>query len=298
MKNLLNVTILALIIGGLIVTNQLQTARSSIDNADTLQTAAVAYEEGQFAEAAAAYQQMVDSGVRNSHLYYNLGNAYLKQEEVGQAILNYRRATRLDPRDADLRANLALAELQTKDQLDSSGDSFIHQLASQSEQWATMNEMALLALIWWFLLMLCLLAYRHTDAERWQEGLQYAMFGLICLLLVTTIPAACYVYIESSQPAAIIMAEKVDVHSGPNPQFLVEFSLHQGTEVRLLERRDGWARLTLPGNQLQGWVAASEVMVIGEGPALFDVVGLLASRVTRPPHPIIADRSVVWNKGS
>lgn len=282
MKYLLNFIIFSLIIGGLVVTTRPQPVRSSIDTASAIQTAAVAYEEGRFAEAATAYQTLLDSGVRNSQLYYNLGNAYLKQEEVGQAILNYRRAARLDPRDADLRANLALAELQTKDQLDSSGESIVHQLASQSEQWATINEMALLALIGWFLLMFCLLAYRHSDTERWQEGLQYAMFGFACLLLATVIPAACYLYIESNHPAAIVMADNVDVHSGPNTQFLVEFSLHQGTEVRLLERRDGWARLTLPGNQLQGWVTASDVAVIGEGPAFVEAAGLLATGVTQP----------------
>ena len=37
------------------------------------------YEAGQFEQAAAGYEAIIEAGVRNSDVYYNLGNAYFKQ---------------------------------------------------------------------------------------------------------------------------------------------------------------------------------------------------------------------------
>ena len=53
---------------------------------------------------------MVDSGVRNSRLYFNLANAYLQSGETGRAVANYRRSLKLDPTNRDSRTNLAHAE--------------------------------------------------------------------------------------------------------------------------------------------------------------------------------------------
>src|SRR5687767_5401361 len=44
-----------------------------------------------FAEAAVKFEVLVDAGVRNGRLYYDLGNAYLQAGRIGQAIVNYRR---------------------------------------------------------------------------------------------------------------------------------------------------------------------------------------------------------------
>jgi hypothetical protein len=70
-------------------------------------------------------------------------------------------------------------------------------------------------------------------------------------------------FTEQRYPPGVIVAEQVDVTSGPGgpDQYLVEFDLHSGTEVRLLESRPGWRRVTLPGN-LQGWVPEEAVELV------------------------------------
>src|SRR6266516_756133 len=67
------------------------------------------YEEGKFTEAAAAYEKMLRQGQASPALYFNLGNALFKSGQVGRALLNYRLAERLAPRDPDIRANLKFA---------------------------------------------------------------------------------------------------------------------------------------------------------------------------------------------
>jgi tetratricopeptide (TPR) repeat protein len=68
-----------------------------------------AYAEGRFGEAAAHYESLVNSGQWNANLFYDLGNAYFRLGDFGQAILNYERALALEPRHPEAEANLQLA---------------------------------------------------------------------------------------------------------------------------------------------------------------------------------------------
>ena len=74
-----------------------------------------AYKEDRYQEAIDGYFQLIDNGYVNGHLYYNLGNAYFRSGQLGRAILNYKRAQLLIPRDADLNFNLRYALDQTQD---------------------------------------------------------------------------------------------------------------------------------------------------------------------------------------
>src|SRR5262245_10878323 len=64
------------------------------------------YEQGKFAEAAAAYEQLIHSGHRSAALFYNLGNAWFKAGQQGRAIAAYRQAEKWNPRDPNLNFNL------------------------------------------------------------------------------------------------------------------------------------------------------------------------------------------------
>jgi SH3-like domain-containing protein len=58
------------------------------------------------------------------------------------------------------------------------------------------------------------------------------------------------------------VADEINVISGPDDQYVTEFTLHSGAEVELVETRGNWARLQLPGGQLQGWVPAESIIGI------------------------------------
>ena len=84
-------------------------AKTPVDLTHSMATAQRLYEQGRYEAAAQIYQQMVDHGFEDSRLFHQLGNAYFKQGDTGRAVLNYRRAEQLAPRDADIEANLQLA---------------------------------------------------------------------------------------------------------------------------------------------------------------------------------------------
>src|SRR5262245_21337339 len=75
-------------------------ASTGFDSANRL------YEQGKFSDAAAAYEQLIQSGTVSSAIYFNLGNAYFKSGQLGHAIAAYRDAQLIAPQDPDVRANL------------------------------------------------------------------------------------------------------------------------------------------------------------------------------------------------
>src|SRR5213596_601477 len=66
------------------------------------------YAQKDYAGAALAYEQALQAG-HSAAVHYNLGNALFKAGKIGRAILNYRRAHYIDPRDPDITGNLDFA---------------------------------------------------------------------------------------------------------------------------------------------------------------------------------------------
>lgn len=259
MKRVLTFSLVCLLI---IIGQSLALAQSSVVT-DLMKDANQLYEAGQFDEAAAVYQSLVDAGLEDGALFFNLGNAYFKQEDWGQAILNYRRAQRLMPRDPDIRANLALVRLQTIDQIDTQGEGLLSRLAKLVQQWLTLNEMAVATLALWFALVILLIIFWRLGQSSLKQGVFYLLIVVAILLVGGLFSLGGRLYVENVRPDGVIVAEEeVKVMSGPGSQYIVEFSLHNGTEVSILEERSNWTRLALTGGQLQGWVPASAVEAV------------------------------------
>jgi tetratricopeptide (TPR) repeat protein len=238
-------------------------AQEPVTPTEAMRLANEDYETGKYADAAAIYEAIIDSGLHHSSVYYNLGNAYFKQKDLGRAILNYRRAQWLDPRDGDIRANLSIARAQTVDRLEAPPENGFSNLIQLAEEWLTLSEAMALALALWFLMgVLAVLALLQPRLWRW-SGIGIGVLALF--LLIGLISITNRHFKEQDSPSAVIVAEVADVTSGPgtSEQYLVEFSLHSGAEVSLIESRPGWRRITLPGD-LQGWVPEEAVERVNE----------------------------------
>src|SRR5215470_19112395 len=77
--------------------------------------------QGYYQQAIAGYEQLIAAGIHNAKLYYNLGNAYFRLNDLGRAILHYRRGLRLEPGNRQLQANLSYARSRRVDQIEISG---------------------------------------------------------------------------------------------------------------------------------------------------------------------------------
>lgn len=237
-------------------------AKPSVTATETMWTANQLYETGQYEQAAYAYQQLVDQGYADSALLYNLGNAYFKQGDSGQAILNYRRAQQLAPRDSDIQANLALARAQTVDQLEeiSDNDGFVGNLAALTAGWLALNELAMITLGLWVLFAFLVIGFSSSRrGSGLREGLGYALVLSSLVLIVGLVGLLSRLHITNARPEAVVVAQEVTVASGPGSQYATEFTLHSGAEVSLAETQGSWVRLAGADSELQGWVPTSAV---------------------------------------
>jgi len=148
------IALAGLLLTGLLIAAGLTMYADSPADTGAMMASNELYDAGRYAESAQVYEQIVDQGYQDSALYYNLGNAYYKQGDLGRAILNYVRAERLAPRDADVRANLELARAQTIDLLGPAERSLPARLAAAVQSRLTTNELAAATLALWFLLTL------------------------------------------------------------------------------------------------------------------------------------------------
>jgi len=250
------ITILTIIITYVLIPTPL--IAQSAFNTDTFLRGNQLYEGGYYIEAAQTYQQLLDLGIEDQTLYYNLGNAYFKQNDLGRAILNYERAMQLAPRDTDIRTNLDLARSQLIDKYDTAGASPLYQLVILGSEWLTLNEMALIILALWIVFMLFFLLYRRTKNSGLREVLPLFLTFLGLLWIGSILVLGNRVYLEQERPQAIILVPEIEVRSGPG-EYTAEFTLHSGAKVSIMEQRGEWVRLALPDEQLQGWVEASTI---------------------------------------
>ena len=219
------------------------------------------YVNGRYAEAAQAYEQLIAQGAADSAVYYNLGNAYFRQGDVGRAILNYRRAAQLDPRDADIQANLDLARAQATDQFAPESGSPLDNFAAATRTVLTVNEMALLALGAWLLFGLLWFLYYQSRNGRLRDVLRASLVlaGLLVVLAVGALGSRMWIEGENGRTPGVVIAESISVSAEPDVNATVNFDLHSGAEVEISDRRGDWAQVSLPGGQVEGWVPATAV---------------------------------------
>ncbi len=236
-------------------------AQSTVSPIEAMQMANQAYQAGQYGRAVTAYQAIVDAGLQHSSLYYNLGNAYFKQEDWGRAILNYRRAQSLAPRDKDIATNLAIARAHTADQLAEKQTGLIPYLAWLTSSWLTLGETKVLVLVIW--LAVTAWAVPTILWTKRRRICSVVMAGLGCCLLIGLASMLSQIYLDRLYPPVVVVAHEVEVTNGPGSvgRYVLELQVHHGTEAHLLERRGGWYLLAFPNN-MQGWVSAEAVVTV------------------------------------
>ncbi|MCB1056859.1 MAG: hypothetical protein KDD11_15270 [Acidobacteria bacterium] len=218
--------------------------------------AAKAYEAGSYEDAAAGFRQVLAAGVENGHVLYDLGNAYLRNGELGRAIASYRRAETYRPRDQDIQANLDFARKSTKDAIAPPAPSEVFSALFFWHYRLGRGELAVLVLVL-NLLFWGSLAVRSFRPRS--ELLRWTVVGLLVLLVLGAGSLALHRLFPSR--VAVVVPQEISAHNGPADDEVVRFKLHAGTEVVVADQRDGWLRIELPDGQ-QGWIQSDGAEVV------------------------------------
>jgi hypothetical protein len=215
-----------------------------------------AYLAGDFAKAERLWEDLASEGLTSPALHLNLGNARLRAGRRGAAIASYVRALRLDPGDPDARHNLELARTTNVDRLvGGAGPSLLARVATRTSNGAAA---AAFALPWW-LLWGCL-AGRLLTGRRVRAWLGA---GAAVATLAAILGGSVLVARDAEQRAAsaVVIVPSTGVREGPEEALRATTSLHEGTELEVLEVRNGSVRVKL-ANGLEGWVSARDLEAI------------------------------------
>lgn len=227
--------------------------------ADLLRRGHAAYESGDFTAAIAAYSAAERAGVRNGPLYYNLGNAYFKIGDLGRAIASYRRAEILAPRDRMLRSNLEYVLAQREDKAVQTASMPLVAAAQDAFHWLNVNEWMQIGLALYVLA--CALWVVRLLARGRTTALRLAVLGTQGLLVLCLVVLGFKIYSVHGIHRGVVSASRVAVMSGPGKDYTAEFSLHEGTEVRIESQRSEWLRISV-GGKLHGWIPATSLVRI------------------------------------
>lgn len=221
-----------------------------------LEAANAAYLAGDFAAAAARYEALVADGYDGAALHLNLGNARLRLGRRGLAAASYERALRLDPGDADARANLALARADNVDRvMGASAGSLPARIAERIGDGAVA---ALFAAAWAALWIA--LALRGRAPARVRGALAAGAVVAACVAVVAGALLA-WKAADARTLAAVVIPAASPVREGPEEALRPAFELHEGTRVQVLEVRGEAARVRLE-NGLEGWMRTGDLEVI------------------------------------
>jgi tetratricopeptide (TPR) repeat protein len=237
----------------------LRDALNAFDQAIAVAQTKPALAEQLYRNAAAGFEALLQSGLNNPALEYNLGNTYFRLGQLGRAILHYRRAHQLDPADKKLSSNLDYARRQVEPNIRPSGETrllqdllFLHYRTSLPQRfWAA----ALLSALGWLLLIIRL---------RWPSR-PPLVAGIILILLGLSFSASAVWQTndQTKRPSAVVVEDDVILRlgRGEGSDAALKQPLGPGVELRVLQQRGDWVEVHLQNNQA-GWLPASAVQRI------------------------------------
>ena len=206
-----------------------------------------------YEEAILIYEKIIiDGPTQNVKLYYNLGNAYFLKGDLGKAILNYRRAEKLDSADTNVQKNLAFARSRRIDKVKLKTEKrVLHTLFFWHYDFSLKTKFVLTCL---FFALFCFSLTVMIWLGRIAPGTVTVVisgFLLICLFASVVLEANS----QARKVCGVITAEQVVARQGDGESYSPSFKdpLHTGTEFDLLEQRHGWFHIILSDNS-EGWI--------------------------------------------
>lgn len=234
------------------------TPTSGTSNDALWEKANQAFISGQYPLAVADYQTILQSGVQSAELYYNLGNAYFQQNQIGKAILNYTRASNLDPSDEDIQYNLQMAKARSKDKIEPVPQFFIKRWTLAIGNLLSSNSWTMLALFSALISMVSVLLWLISG----RLSLRKLGFFTALIFMILFVASMSYSQINAwkqyDTQGAIIMNTAAPVKSSPASGGKDLFVLHEGTYAKIMQQLDGWSEISLEdGNK--GWISSDAI---------------------------------------
>lgn len=232
---------------------------------DLISQADSAYSADNFPMAERLYKEALIHHGTSSVLFYNLGNTYYRQGNLGMALVNYERALKLDPSNSDARINLEFVKGKIADRQIDEG-SIIETLWDNTVTLFKADTWAWIAVVLFALFLAGLVTYLFSRVVivRKISFFGGAIVFILCAAAIIISFAAAN-RIESDN-WAIVLPPASQLSTSPREartQSEEAFLLHEGTKVEIVDSvqtsgEGKWYEVLVAGRE-RAWIKAADV---------------------------------------
>lgn len=227
-------------------------------SATTKENADAEYKRGNYQQAIKDYTELLKQGV-NADLYYNLGNAYYRTDNVTQAILAYERALMLSPGDDDIRFNLQFATSKTIDKITPESKMFFVTWYQSLVNFTSVDNWAVMAIASIVLVLLLVLMFLFGPNVMLRKIGFYGGCLFFVLFVFCNFFAYQQKYNLQNRTAAIVIAPSVTVKKTPANGSSDVFVIHEGTKVDITDKGlKDWRGIRLADGR-EGWLQTRQI---------------------------------------
>ena len=235
------------------------------------QRALEAYSNGEFGVARDAWERVAQLGYGSADLYYNLANAYYRlgqqgdtpfsQGELGRAVLNYRRALRVDPSNDDARYNLDIAVDHTND-TESLPQGVLGSMWAAVRGMMSSNGWAISSVVQLVLALALTLLYLLSNTIVLRKVSFFVAVVLFCILILSTILSLSQRALAQDSDTAVVVCNSItSVHASPDNTSKVIRQPSQGVTVRVLRSHGEWSEIEFADGE-KGWIPSAIIELV------------------------------------
>jgi tetratricopeptide (TPR) repeat protein len=211
------------------------------------------YAKGDYSNAAKIYEKILAKDGIAPEIYFNLGNAYYKSNEIGRSILNYERALRLSPSFDDARFNLELAQLKVVDNIVPSPTFFIGRWIQNLIKLLTSDQWLFISVGVFIFCFISIFLFIFSSVRLLRKMSFYFAICLFGISFFTLIFAGIRKGQLINHSEAIVMTGVISVKSSPDKSGTDLFQLHEGAKVYVKSTLGSWLEIKLANGGI-GWV--------------------------------------------
>ncbi len=216
------------------------------------------YKAGEYEQAIDVYNSILAQGYISAPLYYNLGNAYFRTDNLAAAILNYERALKIDPLDKDVQQNLDYVNSKTLDRFNKVPELFITRWFNTILTWFTVSQWGWVTIILMVLVCVSVVVFLLANLYRIRQVSFYVGIVMLVLLVCSYVNANVLNNRMENLKYAIVMQPTVMVKSSPDDNSADKFLVHEGCKVEIEDNVNNWCKVKLSDGNT-GWVEDSSL---------------------------------------
>lgn len=220
--------------------------------------AAKAYNIHQFPVAIKLYEKIIAGGYESYGLYYNLGNAYFRNNEFAPAVLYYEKALKLSPNNDDIKHNIEVINNKLTDKVEKVPELFYKRWWKQLLNIMDIDTLATINIIFLTLALLLIAIYIAASNLLIRKFSFWTGFTLFLLFSIGIFAASQRNHYLTNNHEAIIFAPTVNIKSSPDENSKDIFVLHEGTKVTLLDIVADWQEIRI-SNGSTGWIRMTDI---------------------------------------